>query len=33
MTEKGFLHPANLGFLTVEESPEKLLTALGVVTV
>jgi uncharacterized protein (TIGR00730 family) len=32
MSEKGFLHPSNLGFLTVEDSPEKLLTALGVVT-
>ena len=33
MTEKGFLHPANLKFLRVENSPAKLLTTLGVVTV
>lgn len=33
MSEKGFLHPANLNFLVVEDSPAKLLTALGVVTV
>lgn len=33
MTEKGFLHPANLRFLVVENSPQKLLTMLGVVPV
>lgn len=33
MTEKGFLHSDNLNFLTIENSPSKLLTALGVVTV
>ncbi len=33
MSEKGFLHPANLNYLMVEDSPEKLLTALGVVAV
>lgn len=33
MTEKGFLHPANLRFLVVENSPRKLLTMLGVVPV
>lgn len=33
MVEKGFLHPSNLNFLIVEDSPAKLLTALGVVTV
>lgn len=33
MTEKGFLHGANLSFLVVENSPSKLLTTLGVVTV
>jgi uncharacterized protein (TIGR00730 family) len=33
MAEKGFLPPANLNFLVVEDSPEKLLTSLGVVTV
>ena len=33
MSEKGFLHPDNLNFLTIENSPSKLLTALGVVTV
>jgi len=33
MVDKGFLHPANLQFLVVENSPEKLLTALGVVPV
>ena len=33
MSEAGFLHPSNLKFLTVENSPSKLLTTLGVVTV
>ncbi len=33
MTAKGFLSPSNLQFLIVENSPSKLLTALGVVTV
>lgn len=33
MADKGFLHPANLQFLVVENSPEKLLTTLGVVPV
>lgn len=33
MAEKGFLHPSNLRFLAVENSPVKLLTTLGVVTV
>ena len=33
MTAKGFLSPSNLRFLIVENSPAKLLTALGVVTV
>jgi uncharacterized protein (TIGR00730 family) len=33
MSEKGFLHPSNLGFLNVEDSPEKLLACLGVVAV
>jgi len=33
MSSKGFLHPANLQFLVVENSPSKLLTTLGVVTV
>lgn len=33
MTENGFLNPVNLNFLTIENSPAKLLTALGVVTV
>ncbi|NOT75440.1 MAG: TIGR00730 family Rossman fold protein [Cyclobacteriaceae bacterium] len=33
MSEKGFLHPANLKFLIVENSPAKMLTTLGVVTV
>ncbi|CAN5473513.1 TIGR00730 family Rossman fold protein [soil metagenome] len=33
MTEKGFLPSANLKFLIVENSPEKVLTVLGVVTV
>ncbi|MBL7863292.1 MAG: TIGR00730 family Rossman fold protein [Cyclobacteriaceae bacterium] len=33
MSDKGFLHPVNLQFLVVENSPEKLLTTLGVVTV
>ncbi|MBL7849664.1 MAG: TIGR00730 family Rossman fold protein [Cyclobacteriaceae bacterium] len=33
MTQKGFLHPSNLQFLRVEDSPAKLLTALGVVAV
>lgn len=33
MSDEGFLHPANLQFLVVENSPEKLLTTLGVVTV
>ncbi len=33
MAEKGFLHPANLRYLVIEESSSKLLTALGVVPV
>ncbi len=33
MSKKGFLRSDNLNFLTVENSPAKLLTALGVVTV
>lgn len=33
MAEKGFLHPSNLSFLVVEDSPPKLLTALGVLAV
>lgn len=33
MVDKGFLHPANLRFLHHEDSPTKLLTALGVDTV
>lgn len=33
MSEKGFLHATNLSFLIVENSPSKLLTTLGVVTV
>lgn len=33
MSEKGFLHHSNLNLLVVEDSPEKLLTGLGVVTV
>lgn len=33
MSEKGFLHRANLDYLRVENSPHKLLTTLGVVTV
>ena len=33
MTQKGFLHPSNLEFLRVENSPAKLLTTLGVLTV
>ena len=33
MSEAGFLHPSNLKFLVVENSPSKLLTTLGVVTV
>ena len=33
MSEKGFLRSDNLDFLTIENSPAKLLTALGVVTV
>ena len=33
MSKKGFLHPSNLKFLIVENSPAKLLTTLGVVTV
>ncbi len=33
MSQKGFLHPTNLQFLHHDESPSKLLTALGVVTV
>jgi uncharacterized protein (TIGR00730 family) len=33
MAEEGFLPSANLNFLQVENSPEKLLTTLGVVTV
>lgn len=32
MSEAGFLHPANLQYLTIESTPIKLLTALGVVT-
>jgi uncharacterized protein (TIGR00730 family) len=32
MAETGFLHPANLKYLTIEDSPLKLLTALGVVS-
>jgi uncharacterized protein (TIGR00730 family) len=33
MSDKGFLHSANLGILTVESSVKELLTALGVVAV
>jgi uncharacterized protein (TIGR00730 family) len=33
MSDRGFLHKDNLNFLTVEATPEKLLTSLGVVTV
>lgn len=33
MSAKGFLHAANLKFLIIENSPSKLLTTLGVVTV
>ena len=33
MSDKGFLHATNLSFLIVENSPTKLLTTLGVVTV
>ena len=33
MAENGFLPPENLNFLTIKNSPSKLLTALGVVTV
>ncbi len=33
MVQKGFLRQDNLNFLTLEDSPSKLLTALGVVTV
>jgi uncharacterized protein (TIGR00730 family) len=33
MSVKGFLNPVNLQFLFVENSPQKLLTMLGVVTV
>lgn len=33
MAEKGFLRHENLNFLTIEDTPSKLLTALGVVTV
>ena len=33
MAEEGFLHPTNLNFLLVEDSPQKLLTSLGVVPV
>jgi uncharacterized protein (TIGR00730 family) len=33
MSEKGFLHSANLNVLTVENSVKELLTALGVVAV
>lgn len=33
MSAKGFLHPANLHYLAIEDSPAKLLTALGVVPV
>ena len=33
LVSKGFLSSQNIGFLTVENSPSKLLTALGVVTV
>ena len=33
MSETGFLRSDNLNFLTIENSPSKLLTALGVVTV
>ena len=33
MAEKGFLQPTNLEFLAVSNSSQKLLTALGVVTV
>jgi uncharacterized protein (TIGR00730 family) len=33
MSEAGFLHPSNLQFLVVENSPAKLLTTLGVVHV
>ncbi len=33
MSAKGFLHPSNLGYLSIEDSPSKLLTTLGVVPV
>lgn len=33
MSDEGFLHPANLSFLEVRNSPKELLTILGVVTV
>lgn len=33
MSEKGFLHPAHLNYLAIEDSPRKLLTTLGVVAV
>lgn len=33
MTQMGFLHQANLNYLRVENSPQELLTSLGVVTV
>jgi hypothetical protein len=33
MSGKGFLNASNLQFLVVENSPAKLLTTLGVVTV
>ncbi|MBS1545712.1 MAG: TIGR00730 family Rossman fold protein [Bacteroidetes bacterium] len=33
MSERGFLQPTNLEFLSVSNSSQKLLTALGVVTV
>ncbi len=33
MSERGFLHKDNLNFLAIEDSPSKLLTSLGVVTV
>lgn len=33
MSDKGFLQANNLNFLTIENSPSKLLTAVGVVTV
>jgi hypothetical protein len=33
MSDAGFLASENLNFLTVEDSPDKLLTALGVVAV